>query len=75
MLLGGYPELYAEKLSANCMMRVAVKSMTGKEYSCMIEDETRFMGFPHLYYPSNPAFAEQFVKKAEKYRRMEQKKA
>ena len=54
---------------------VAVKPVTGKEYSCMIEDETRFMGFPHLYYPSNPAFAEQFVKKAEKYRRMEQKKA
>ena len=54
---------------------VAVKPVTGKKYSCMIEDETRFMGFPHLYYPSNPAFAEQFVKKAEKYRRMEQKKA
>ena len=54
---------------------VAVKPVTGKEYSCMIEDETRFMGFPHLYYPSNPAFAEQFVKKAEKYQRMEQKKA
>ena len=54
---------------------VAVKPVTGKKYSCMIEDETRFMGFPHLYYPSNPVFAEQFVKKAEKYRRMEQKKA
>lgn len=49
---------------------VAVKPMTGKGYSCIIDDENRWMGFPHLYYPSNPAFAKRFVEKAEKYRRV-----
>ena len=46
---------------------IATKPATGREYSCMIEDETHWMGFPHLYYPSNPAFAESFVGKAAKY--------
>ncbi|MCM1175628.1 MAG: cobyrinate a,c-diamide synthase [Blautia sp.] len=46
----------------------AVRPATGKEYSCMIETENCFMGFPHLYYPSNPAFAKAFVEKAERYR-------
>lgn len=47
---------------------IAVKPVTGKEYSCIIEDENRWMGFPHLYYPSNPAFVKAFVRKAEKYK-------
>jgi len=47
----------------------AIRPATGKEYSCVIETEDRFMGFPHLYYPSNPAFAKAFVEKAERYRR------
>ena len=47
----------------------AVKPVTGKEYPCVIEDENRWMGFPHLYYPSNPAFAKAFVEKAERYGR------
>ncbi|MCM1101201.1 MAG: cobyrinate a,c-diamide synthase [Clostridium sp.] len=46
---------------------IATKPVTGKEYYCMMEDERRQMGFPHLYYPSNPAFAERFVGKAEHY--------
>lgn len=45
----------------------AVKPMTGKEYPCIIENETQWMGFPHLYYPSNPMFAKAFVEKAGKY--------
>ncbi|MCM1111722.1 MAG: cobyrinate a,c-diamide synthase [Muribaculum sp.] len=48
---------------------VASKPVTGKEYCCMIEDETHCMGFPHLYYPSNPAFARAFVEKAAVWRR------
>lgn len=48
---------------------IANKPVTGKEYSCMIEDENCFMGFPHLYYPSNPAFAKSFVEKAENYKK------
>lgn len=45
----------------------AVKPVTGRTYSCVIIDETHWMGFPHLYYPSNPAFAESLVKKAKRY--------
>lgn len=47
---------------------IAVKPVSGKTYSCIIEDQKRWMGFPHLYYPSNPAFAKEFVEKAEKYK-------
>ena len=45
----------------DCM---AVKPVTGRNYPCVIETPDRFLGFPHLYYPSNPGFAENFVKKA-----------
>lgn len=47
---------------------IVTKPITGREYSCVIEGENYWMGFPHLYYPSNPFFAESFVKKAEKYK-------
>lgn len=42
----------------------ATKPVTGKQYSCIIENENCWLGFPHLYYPSNPAFARAFVEKA-----------
>lgn len=42
----------------------ATKPVTGKQYSCIIEGKNCWMGFPHLYYPSNPAFARAFVEKA-----------
>ena len=45
---------------------LAIKPVTGKTYSCMIETKNCWMGFPHLYYPSNPAFAKSFVDKAKK---------
>lgn len=45
----------------------ASKPVTGKTYPCVIANETCWMGFPHLYYPSNPSFAESFVAKAKKY--------
>ncbi|MCM1326625.1 MAG: cobyrinate a,c-diamide synthase [Bacteroidales bacterium] len=47
---------------------VALKPVTGRSYPCMITGENKCLGFPHLYYPSNPAFAENFVKKAGKYK-------
>lgn len=50
----------------------AIKPVTGKKYSCMIEGENRCCGFAHLYYPSNPAFAESFVAKAEEYRQRQE---
>ncbi|MCM1156047.1 MAG: cobyrinate a,c-diamide synthase [Roseburia sp.] len=46
---------------------IASKPVTGKQYSCIIESENRWIGFPHLYYPSNPAFARSFVEKAARY--------
>lgn len=46
----------------------ATKPVTGRSYSCIIADETKWMGFPHLYYPANPEFAMNFVEKARKYK-------
>lgn len=48
---------------------VALKPVTGRNYSCMIIDETHWMGFPHLYYPSNPTFAKSLVEKAMRYKK------
>lgn len=49
---------------------VAEKPVTGRTYSCMIIDETHWMGFPHLYYPSNPDFAKAIVTKARQYKKL-----
>ncbi len=45
----------------------AIKPTTGRRYPCVIAGENHWMGFPHLYYPSNPFFAENFVRKVRKY--------
>ena len=50
----------------NC---IATKPTTGRAYSCVMEGENYWMGFPHLYYPSNPHFAKSFVEKAKKYKK------
>lgn len=47
---------------------VAVKPLTGTAYPCIIENKTQWMGFAHLYYPSNPAFAKALVAKARKWK-------
>ena len=51
---------------ANC---IATKPATGRSYDCVISHDNYWLGFPHLYYPSNPHFAESFVRKAYEYRR------
>lgn len=48
----------------DCMAR---KPTTQKRYDCMIESDSCCLGFPHLYYPSNPAFAQSFVEKAKAF--------
>ncbi len=53
--------------TANGKAALAIKPVTGETYPCIMEGETYWLGFPHLYYPSNPAFAEAFVAKARKY--------
>ncbi len=50
----------------DCLAR---KPVTGKTYPCVIAGDHYWMGFPHLYYPSNPGFARAFVEKAEAYMR------
>lgn len=45
----------------------AIKPVTGKEYPCVMAGKTYWLGFPHLYYPSEPAFAKRFVEKTRIY--------
>ncbi len=46
---------------------VALKPVSGKKYDCIFDEKSCFVGFPHLYYPSAPQFAENFIKKAKNY--------
>ncbi|NLM09501.1 MAG: hypothetical protein GX213_01715 [Clostridiaceae bacterium] len=55
----------SENNGNDCM---AIKPATGKNYSCVISGENYWLGFPHLYYPSNPSFAKSFVEKAGRYK-------
>ena len=48
---------------------IAIKPATGRSYDCVISHDNYWLGFPHLYYPSNPHFAESLVRKAYEYRR------
>lgn len=48
---------------------IATKPATGRSYDCVISHDNYWLGFPHLFYPSNPHFAESFVRKAYEYRR------
>lgn len=56
----------SEENGADC---VAMKPASGRSYDCIITNENCWMGFPHLYYPSNPEFAKRFVEKARSYKR------
>lgn len=58
----------SENNGDNCL---AIKPVTGKSYPCVISGESYWLGFPHLYYPSNPNFAKNFMEKA---RRFEERK-
>ena len=49
---------------------IAVRPVAGTEYACIIENKTQWIGFPHLYYPSNPVFARAFIDKAKIYQGM-----
>lgn len=48
---------------------LAIKPVSSRMYPCIMEGENYWMGFPHLYYPSNKAFAKRVVEKAEAYGR------
>lgn len=45
----------------------AFKPSSATEYPCIITNSHAWMGFPHLYFPSNPSFAKSFVDMASKF--------
>ena len=49
---------------------VAVKPVSGRQYPCIIAGKNHWWGFPHLYYPSNPAFARHFIEEAVTYKKV-----
>lgn len=52
----------------------ASKPVTGRNYPCIHVGENHWYGFPHLYYPSCPEFAERFVEKAAQYKQHRKEK-
>lgn len=46
---------------------VAVKPAVGKSWECVHTGNDHWWGFPHLYYPSNPAFPERFAAKCREF--------
>ncbi|MBP5528782.1 MAG: cobyrinate a,c-diamide synthase [Lachnospiraceae bacterium] len=42
---------------------ICTKPFTGREYEAVKTADNLWAGFPHLYFPSNPSFAVNFVKK------------
>ena len=47
---------------------IASKPFTDNKYDCVIVNDHSWMGFPHLYFPSNPHFAKKFVEMAKSFR-------
>lgn len=52
----------------------AVKPTTGRSYPCIVTGKNYWLGFPHLYYPSNPIFAENLVKCLSEYEQTRRRK-
>lgn len=50
---------------------VAVKPAIGRSWECVHEGENHWWGYPHLYYPSNPEFAANFVLTCSNYHEMQ----
>lgn len=53
--------------NGNCA--IAKKPDGSKEWKCMHIKDNIIAGFPHIYYPSDPKFAEAFIEKALSYRK------
>ena len=47
----------------------AVKPVSGRSWDCVHEGAEHFWGFPHLYYPSAPEFAERFAECMRRYQK------
>jgi len=46
----------------------ALKAGRELSYACVHATDTLYAGFPHLYFPANPAFASRFVERMNQYR-------
>ncbi len=46
---------------------IAANAGNAREHQCIHARKTLYAGFPHLYFPANPAFAESFIRKAAEY--------
>lgn len=53
----------------NGQAAIAKKPMRKRSWECMHGTDNLEAGFPHLYYKSNPVFAENFLKKCKDYKR------
>ena len=53
---------------------MATKTVTGKQYPCIMAGKNFWWGFPHLYYPSNPTFARHFVEEVVAYKKKTEKR-
>ena len=42
---------------------ICTKPFTGRTYEAVKDSDNVWAGFPHLYFPSNPSFAQKFVEK------------
>ncbi len=52
----------------------AFKASNNKSWKCVHAGENYYMGFPHIYFYSNPETAENFLKRCIKYRREKSEK-
>ena len=48
---------------------IATKPFGKKSWNCIHKNKTSYIGFPHLYYPSNPNFVKNFVEVMKQYGR------
>lgn len=46
---------------------LAEKPFSERSFGCVHAGETLYAGFPHIYLPANPSFAENFVSKSEEF--------
>lgn len=47
---------------------LAEKPSSTRQYACIHATDSLYAGFPHLYFPANPTFAERFVEQASHFR-------
>lgn len=60
---------------SNGASAVAKKPASEKSWDCVHAGTNHWWGYPHLYYPSNPAFAEHFIQCAAEWKKSRAKKA